>query len=802
MSNRAKHFYEFGAYRIDPGRKLLLRDGDPVALTSKAFETLLMLVEHNEQVVSKDELMRALWPDTFVEEANLTQHISMVRKALGETPKDHRYVVTFPGRGYCFAERVRVVPQAGADLKVESHPLPQGNVEQNGTIPAQGAPEAPVVEDGRRLEPARKLTRFPWAVATGATIVVVGLAVGGWLYFSHRAAHALTEKDTIVLADFTNTTGDAVFDGTLRQGLSVQLEQSPFLSLVPEQQVQQTLQMMGQKPDAKLTPEIARELCQRTGSAAALDGTIAQIGTQYLLTLKVVNCISGETLASTEAQASDKNHVLDALGKTASEIRNKLGESLSTVQKFDTPLEEATTPSLEALEAYSAGFKVVGRTGSAAAIPFFKHAIELDPNFALAYALLGRIYGDIKEYSAAAEYTRKAYELRERTSEPERYFITASYHIIVTGNMEKAKQSCELWAQAYPRSPGPHMFLSGLVYPVFGQYEKQLEESEEAVRLNPDNPIPYSNLMSSYVALNLLGEAKATYKQALGRKLNRATYHTHLYEIAFLQNEAAGMAEQVAWSAGKPEIEDELLELEADTAAYSGRLRVAREFSRRAAESAERADKREAAATYSALSRLREALFGNTDEARRHVPSTAGGTTGRDVEYYTALALACAGHEEKLQGLTEDLGKRFPEDTIMQFNYLPTVRAKLAVNRGEASGAIENLRVANAYELGKVSSTNNWSSMFPIYVRGEAYLAAHRGSEAAAEFQKILNHRGIVVNQPIGALAHLGLARAYAFQGDTTEAKAAYQDFLALWKDADSDVPILKQAKAEYAKFQ
>jgi tetratricopeptide (TPR) repeat protein len=649
------------------------------------------------------------------------------------------------------------------------------------------------------VKPARKITR--WGTVVAATIGIVALAVGGWLFFS-RKAHALTDKDTIVLADFTNTTGDTVFDGTLRQGLSVQLEQSPFLSIVSDQQISQTLQMMGQKPDAKLTPEIARELCQRTGSAAVLDGSIAQIGTQYLLTLKAVNCVSGESLASTEAQANDKNHVLDALGKTTSEIRNKLGESLSTVQKFDTPLERATTPSLEALKAFSSGGKVVSTTGSAAAIPFFKRAIELDPNFALAYAMLGRMYGDIKEYSLSADYTRKAYELRDRTSELEKYFISASFHIVVTENMEKAEQTCELWVQGYPRSPVPHMFLAGLIYPVLGQYEKGVEEGREAVRLNPDNPIPYSILMSSYIAINRLDEAKATYRQALGRKLNRPSYHTILYEIAFLQNDAAGMAQQVAWSAGKPEVEDELLGLEANTAAYSGRLRKARELTLRAVDSAEREDKMEPAATYSAVAGLREALFGNAGEARRHVAFALGRAAGRDVEYCEALALAYAGDDRRLQALTYDLGKRFPEATIVQFNYLPTLRAKLAVNRGNASEAIESLRVTTPYDLGRASVFNDWAALYPSYLRGEAYLAAHQGSEAAVEFQKILDQRGIVVNEPIGALAHLGLARAYALQGDAAKARAAYQDFFTLWKDADPDIPILRQAKAEYTKLK
>jgi eukaryotic-like serine/threonine-protein kinase len=651
-------------------------------------------------------------------------------------------------------------------------------------------------------KPATKSARFRWATATGVTILIIALALGGWLFFS-RKAHALTEKDTIVLADFTNTTGDAVFDGTLRQGLSVQLEQSPFLSIISDRQIQQSLQMMGQKPDAKLTPEIARELCQRAASAAVLDGSIAQIGTQYLLTLKAVNCQSGESLASTEAQASDKNHVLDALGQTASQIRNKLGESLKTVQKFDTPLEQATTPSLEALKAFSSGSKLQSTEGDAAAIPSFKRAIEFDPNFALAYAHLGIASTSIGEPSIAADYTRKAYELRDRTSEPEKYFISATFYKEVTGNIEKAEQSCKLWIQAYPRSDDPHLYLSGAVYPVIGEYENAVGEAREAIRLKPDSPISYAFLMFSYIPLNRLDEAKAAHEQALGRRLNSPFYLLALYQIAFLQNDAAGIAQQVRSSAGQPGAEDELLGLEADTAAYSGRLRGAREASQRAMDSAERAEEKEAAATYSAMSALREALFGNADEARRRATLAMERSAGRDAQYGAALALAYAGDYGRAQALTDDLDKRFSEDTIVQFNYLPTLRAKLVLSKGNASEAIESLRAATPYELGQTTaSTYGWTSLYPIFVRGQAYLAVHQGSEAAAEFQRILDHRGIVLNLPTGALAHLGLARAYAMQGDTAKAKAAYQDFLTLWKDADPDIPILIAAKAEYAKLK
>jgi tetratricopeptide (TPR) repeat protein/predicted Ser/Thr protein kinase len=637
--------------------------------------------------------------------------------------------------------------------------------------------------------------------AAVALLALLALSIGVYFYFHHTPK--FTDKDTIVLADFTNTTGDPVFDGTLRQGMAVQLEQSPFLSLISEERIQQVLRLMGQPADARLTPEVAREICERTASAAVLDGSIASLGSQYVLGLSAKACRTGDVLAEEQVQAARKEDVLNALGQIASKFRTRVGESLTTVEKHNTPLAEATTPSLEALRAYSEGWKILFSTSPGAAVPFFKHAIEIDPKFAMAYAALGRMYGDIGESGIAADYTRKAYDLRERTSEPENYFISTSFPMVVTGNMEKAEQSCELWIQAYPRSEFPHSMLSGIIYPVFGQYEKGVEEGREAVRLNPDNPISYSTLMFSYIALNRLDEAKASYGQALERKLNHPLFHLALYQIAFLQNDAEGMAQQVAWSAGKSGIEDSLLGLEADTAAYSGRLRKAREFSRRAMDSAERAEEKEGAATYSAGSGLREALFGNADEARRRSALAIQRSAGRDVQYGAALALAYAGNDERPQALTDDLGKRFPEDTIVQFNYLPTLHAKLAISKGNASEAFESLRAAAPYELGvSTASVYGWTASYPVFVRGEAYLAAHQGSAAAAEFQEILDHRGIVVNELIGALAHLQIGRAYAMTGDTTKAKAAYQDFLTLWKDADPGIPIYKQAKAEYAKLQ
>ena len=645
--------------------------------------------------------------------------------------------------------------------------------------------------------PSRK--RWKIVVPTAAALMV--FLVAGYRYFHH--APKLTDKDTIVLADFANRTGDPVFDGALRQGLSVQLEQSPFLSIVSDQQIQRTLQMMGQKPDAKLTPKIARELCQRTASAAVLDGSIAQIGTPYLLTVKAVNCADGETLVSAEAQANDKNHVLDALGKTASEMRNKLGESLSTVQKFDTPLEQATTPSLEALKAYSSARREV----SPLAIPLFKRAVELDPNLAVAYAWLGIWYTSTGEPTIAANFTSKAYQLRDRASEPEKYFISAIYYKEVTGNLEKAEQTAKLWIQAYPRSEMPHTYLAGAIYPALGRYAGVVSEAREAISLNRNfsasYPASYAMLMEGYTALNRFDEAKTTYRQALERKLYHHYYAEDLYQIAFMQNDAAGMKEQVTQLAGQSGVGDMLLAYEADTAAYSGRLKEAEELTRRAMESAEKAGKKEKAATYSAVSGLREALFGYAAKARRLAMLATQHSSGVDVQYGSALGVAYAGDAKRAQDLTLGLDKRFPEATIVQYNYLPTLRAKLSLNRGDASEAIEILSAASPYELGRTTfSDYSWNGLYPVYVRGEAYLAAHQGSQSAAEFQKILDHRGIVGNSPIGALAHFQLGRAYAMQGDIARAKAAYTDFLTLWKDADPDIPILKQAKAEYAKLR
>src|SRR5215470_1276920 len=597
--------------------------------------------------------------------------------------------------------------------------------------------------------PTSKFTRSRWRAVAGATVVLIGLVVSGWLFFT-RKAHALTDKDTIVLADFTNTTGDNVFDGTLRQGLAVQLEQSPFLSLVSDQRIQQSLLLMGQPGDARLTPAIARELCQRAGSKAYIGGSIATLGSQYVLGLKAANCRTGDSLAEEQVTASGKERVLEVLSEASANLRRKLGESLSTVQKFDTPLEEATTRSLEALQAYSLGRKtMVGKNDYYAARPLFQRAIHLDPNFAMAYASLGVTYADFGETSLAAENTQKAYELRDRTSDREKFYIESHYNHFVTGNLEKARQVYDLWAQTYPRDSLPLNNLS-LIYCSLGQHDKSLAELRETMRLDP-SALAYGNLATSYLLLNRLEEVRATAEEAQEKKLDSSDLHFVLYRLAFLQNDTAGMAKQVSWSAGKPEEEDVLLANEADTAAYYGRLDKARNFSRQAAASAVRAEQKETAANYEAVAALREALFGNANEALQHAAAALALSSGRDVQFGTALALSVAGDAARAQKLADELAARFPEDTIVQFNYLPTIRGQLALGRNDFSKAVEALQAASPYELGSFALTTNFNfiSLYPVFVRGEAYLFAHQGSEAAAEFQKILDHYGIVVNEPI-----------------------------------------------------
>ena len=649
------------------------------------------------------------------------------------------------------------------------------------------------------LKPTAKTTRFRWIAASCAAIVVVGLALGGWLFFS-RKAHALTDKDTIVLADFANTTGDEVFDDTLKQALAVDLGQSPFLNILSEDKVRQTLREMTRSPDERLTRNLAREVCQRAGSKAYLAGSIVTLGTQYVIGLEALNCASGDVLAREQVTAGGKEQVLPALGQAASKLRNEVGESLSSVQKFDVPLEQATTNSLEALKAYSLGRKTFLEKGDVEAIPFFERAIELDPNFALAYDSLGISYSNLNQPKLGADYMRKAFDLRDRVTEREKLRITALYYDGVTGELEKANQAYELWIQVYPRDGEPYFLLGG-VYMVLGQYEQAAAEICEALRLEP-NSVAYANLGQIYLALNRFEEAQQTTEEALGRKLEGLPLHLNLYALAFFQGNPTAMKQQADWAIGKPSAEDQMLSLESDTEAWSGRLGKARELSRQAVESARRSDEKEPAALWQANAAIREALFGNAGVARQNAAAAVAlAPGGRDAEARAALAYALAGDAVHAQSLADDLTKRFPQDTFVQSVWLPSIQAQIETVRKNAARSVELLHTAVPRELGMLSYATPNSCLYPVYVRAEAYLSAQQGAAAAVEFQKILDHRGLLWNCATGALAHLQIGRAYAMQGDTAKARAAYQNFLAVWKDADADIPILIAAKSEYEKL-
>ena len=636
-----------------------------------------------------------------------------------------------------------------------------------------------------------------WIAAAAA---VVALGVVGYLYV-HRAPK-FTDKDTIVLADFVNRTGDSIFDGTLRQGLAVQLEQSPFLSLVPDQRIQATLGLMNRLPDEPLTPEVAKEVCERVGGAAVLEGSIASLGSRYVLGLRARNCSTGEVIDDQQVQAATKEDVLNVLGRIASKFRTRAGESLASIKQLETPLVEATTPSLDALKQYSAAWKFGLSPDPSAAVPLLQRAIEIDPQFAMAHAFLGRVYGDTWESAQAAASITKAYQLRSRASDRERFFIALSYDLQVTGNLEKARRTGALWAQTYPRAREAHAFLS-LIDQDLGNYEKSAEDAKQSIQADPNFPPGYVNLAWADVFLDRFGEAGKVIQQASDRKFEVPDLVLLPYYIAFLKGDTAGMERQVAVAKGRPGAEDWISNAQAFALGSFGRLQAARSASRRAVGLAQQGGQKERAAMFEAGAAVREAFFGNAPEAGRSATAALALSDARDVEYGAAVALALSGDISRSQALATDLDKRFPEDTFVRFTYLPVLRALASLRHRDSAGAVELLQVSAPYELGIPGSWFGFfGNLYPAYVRGMAYLAARQGVEAAGEFQKILRDRALVWSDPVGAVAGLQLGRALVLAGDEAKAKSAYQDFLTLWKDADRDLPILKQAKTEYAKLQ
>jgi len=794
----------FGIFEADLSAGELRKGGSRIRLQEQPFQILAMLLERPGQVITREELRAKLWPsDTFVDfEHGVNSGVARLREALGDSADSPRYIETLPRRGYRLIVAVEGLEQTSA-------PPVSANGENGGTparptqAPPQPAPQATapsVITDAApyaraAASAAASPRRFRWG-RSAALALVAAAVVGVGSYFYLRPAHALTEMDSIVLADIANSTADAVFDNTLRQALAVKLIDSPFLNIVPDDRMRDTLRFMGRSPDERLSNTTAREVCQRLSAKAMLAGSITQLDDHYSLLLEATNCSTGDLLARAGAEAVGKGGVLKALDTTAAEIRRKLGESLSSIQKTNIPIEQATTTSLEGLKAFSLGQAARNRGMEADSIPYFQSAIELDPNFAMAYAVLGQAYANAGENALSVENTQKAFDRRTRASEQENLYITSHYYENVTYDLDRTAQIYQLWRSTYPRDVVPAINL-GSLYNAFGQPEKALPELLDARRLDPDGAFVYSNLAIAYLDLNRLDEAKSTLDEARSRGMDGDDFHIVRYMIAFVEGDSATLKQQVDFAADKP-YDHDLLALDAATAAYHGQLRVAEERFREAEDAARRSGRKESAAEEQAGAALLEAEFGRSDEARRLANESLNAMRDVNSETTAALALARAGDSSAAEKIANDLAQRFPSATLLNAVHLPSIRAAAELDRGNAGEAIRLLQAARPYDLCK---DEHVAPAYAPYLRGIAYLRAGDGKAAEAEFRKVVDHRGDFPNSPERALALLGIARARALAGDSAGGRMAYQDFLALWEDADPGLPVLQQARAESARL-
>jgi serine/threonine protein kinase/tetratricopeptide (TPR) repeat protein len=690
------------------------------------------------------------------------------------------------------------VPVAQEPTVISASSVPVSSEAASGKIPTVATPasSSPAPSSSAKIpvaSPAVEAKRAKWLVPVGA--MLMALAVGGFFFLHSRKAQVLTEKDSVLLTDFVNTTGDAVFDGTLKEALAVQLAQSPYFNIFPQDQVRQTLRYMGRSPDERITPELGRQICQREGVKAVMNGSITSIGSEYVVGVDAVNCETGATLAREQVEVAKKEQVIGAVGKTASSLRGKLGESLASVQKFDAPAEEATTSSLEALKAFSLAEAERDKGSEYTAIPFYKHAIEMDPNFAVAYARLGQAYANTQQSALAIESTKQAFQRRERASEVEKLYIATHYYENVTGELDKAIEAYQLWKRTYPRDATPTNNLAVDYNAYLGKFDQALTEALETLRLDPKSSFSYDVLATSYFGLNRFAETKAVLQKKLALKLENVGDHRDLYTLAFLEGDTSGMEREADWARGKAD-EFEMLETVAEAAAFTGKVRKANEIYGQAIESALSAKFDERAAHIRSRQAETTALVGNQTQALALGLAALTKDRSRQTLSVVGFAQSIVGDTHQASAIVDELRRRFPTDTLVNNIWLPMIRGEIEVNHGDPSKAIEILQVASSYEAGLAAH------LTPNYVRGQAYLKARQGKEAAAEFQKILDHRGVCRTALICSLAHLQLARARAMSGDGAGATTAYQDFFALWKDADPDIPILKQAKAEYARLQ
>jgi eukaryotic-like serine/threonine-protein kinase len=769
MGQPDKQLLEFGPFRVDPEQRMLLRDNGPILLSPKAFDLLMVLVQRRGQVVPKDDLMKQLWPDTFVEESNLGQHVFQLRKALGDRAQGSLYIVTVPGRGYRFAGEVH---QATASAETEDDLIVQSHSRSHV-----------VIENRTR-------SRIRWRVVGSLAAMVV---LGAGIYWRWHRSPKLTTKDTIVVGDFANSTGDPVFDGALKPALTIALHQSPFLNIFSDSKVNSTLRQMMKPSGTSLTKDVAQEVCQRDGGSAYIVGSIVRIGDTYMLGLQALNCQTGEVIAAQQTKATRKENVLAALGEAASALRHELGESLASVQKFDVPLQQATTSSLDALKAYSQAQRMATGGEDQAARLLFTRAVELDPNFALAYASLGVNYSNLGEANNAYPNLQKAFALRDRTTERERLYIEAAYYSNVSGEADRAIQTYHAWIQSYPQDPIPHARLASK-YGTLGNYEEATTEMLNALKIEPDNAGDNGMLIGFYLAQERWEDAKRIERQAAARHLGGYVVREGRYYLAFLTNDEAVMH---ALLVGDGQSSDYLLfGMQANTEAYDGHYGTSRDYCQRGMDYAKRNDDKELGAMWQARAAWREAEAENKDIARKDAQMALALSSGLPVQSRAAMAFARAGDTAHAQELADGLDKQHPLDTMVQSYYLPSIRAAIWLDKHEPRKAIEALKNAEAYELGDTPD------LYPAYLRGIAYLQGRQAKEASVEFQKLVDHPGIILNNVPGALARLQLARARDMAGDKDGARKSYRYFLNLWRDADPNLPILREAKAEYAKLQ
>jgi DNA-binding winged helix-turn-helix (wHTH) protein/tetratricopeptide (TPR) repeat protein len=743
----------FGVFEFDPATGELRKQGMKLKLQGQPIEILALLLERPGEIVTREELQKKLWPsDTFVDfEHSLNAAIKRLRDALDDSAATPRYIETLARRGYRFVG-----------------PIPAGS-----EVRARGA--------------------HPWrfAILVAAAALAALTVLGGFIWRARRAPK-LTDKDTIVLAAFTNTTGDPVFTDTLRQGLLVELTQSPFLNIVPENRVQATLGRMGHQPQEPLDDQLAREVCQRTQSKAFIAGSIATLGSQYVLGVKAVNCLTGEVLVQEQSQVTKKEDVLRTLSSQASLLRRNLGESIASIQKFDVPLQEATTSSLEALHSSSLAVRKLYQLDFPAAIALYHRAIELDPNFASAYDGLAVNYINSGQQELFEENIKKAYSLRQRATERERLEIEGMYYVN-TGELEKSAQTFELRKDLFTQETAPYVALT-VIYSMLGREEQVLQEAREAFRRSPTR-LTRQNLVGNAIELDHVDEAQKVLSEVVGEQVGNEQFdfREFSYAIAFLHRDAAEMARIFNSAPKGSKLERSLSFAQSNTGAYFGHAGKAREFLRRAVESERHLNNNQLAGNELAFASLWEEHFGNSDKAHRDAVEGLSLGGERYSLAKAALAFARTGDLHQAASLADDLAWKYPVDILLTLRDLLLLRATVEMNRNNPLRTIELLETARPLEL---------TNLEVVYTRGQAYLRLHRGSEAAAEFQKIIDHPGRAQNNPLGALAHLELARAGTIQGDTAKAKAAYEDFLTLWKDADPDIPILIAAKVEYAKLK